>query len=58
MRSQTREEDDLQANGIIAFQAPRELISRVEEAAASEGLSKSAIARRAVMRDLQKPAAA
>lgn len=58
MDSQTSEQRDLPNCGIIAFQATRELIARVEKAAAAEGLSKSAVARRALMRDLKKTAAA
>jgi hypothetical protein len=45
---------------IIAFRAPADLAARIEAAAANEGISKSDVARRAVLRDLAraKPAEA
>ena len=39
---------------IIAFRAPPELVAAVDSAAALEGVSRSDIARRAVMRDLRR----
>jgi hypothetical protein len=39
---------------VIAFRAPAELASAAEEAAAREGLSRSDIARRALIRDLDR----
>lgn len=59
MDSQSREEErDLQIGGTIAFRASKKLIARVEATAAAEGISKSDVARRALMRDQQKTAAA
>jgi hypothetical protein len=37
---------------IIAFRAPKDLVAAAKAAAASEGISKSDIARRALLRDL------
>ena len=37
----------------LAFRAPRALAAAAERAAAKEGLSRSAVARRALLRDLQ-----
>jgi hypothetical protein len=41
------------ASKIIAFRCPADLRARIEQAAAIEGLSNSAVARRAVLRDLR-----
>ena len=40
--------------GIVAFRASAELIALIEARAASEGISKSDVARRAALRDLAK----
>ena len=40
--------------GIIAFRASAELIALIEAKAASEGISKSDVARRAALRDMAK----
>ena len=39
---------------IIAFRADPELIERAERAAAAEGISRSDVVRRALMRDLRE----
>ena len=39
---------------VIAFRAPADLIATVDAAAAAEGISRSAIARRALLRDLRR----
>jgi hypothetical protein len=39
-------------SSIIAFRAPKDLVAATKAAAASEGISKSDIARRALLRDL------
>jgi hypothetical protein len=39
-------------SSIIAFRAPKDLVAATEAAAVSEGISKSDIARRALIRDL------
>jgi hypothetical protein len=39
-------------SSIIAFRAPKDLVAATEAAAVSEGISKSDIARRALLRDL------
>jgi hypothetical protein len=50
-----RAEDEAQRAGlIIAFRAPRTLADAAEAAAAREGLTRSDIARRALMKDLAK----
>ena len=38
---------------IVAFRCSRDLVSAIENAAAAEGISKSDVARRAVLRDLR-----
>ena len=43
------------ARGRIAFRASAELMALIEARAASEGISKSDVARRAALRDLAKP---
>jgi hypothetical protein len=48
MKDRTDEVD----SAIVAFRAPRDLLAAIEAAAAAEGISKSDITRRAVMRDL------
>ena len=50
----TQLEQALQRGGIIAFRAPAELVAEVEAAAAAEGISRSDVARRALMRDLAR----
>jgi predicted DNA binding CopG/RHH family protein len=40
--------------GVIAFRAPAELLERVDATAAAEGISRSDVARRALMRDLER----
>jgi hypothetical protein len=47
-------EAEQERGGIIAFRATADLIGRVETAAAVEGISKSDVARRAVIRDLAR----
>jgi hypothetical protein len=47
-----RDDQQAAAAGIIAFRCSAELRERVQQAAASEGLKSSDIARRAVLRDL------
>jgi hypothetical protein len=56
----TQEEIANERGGIIAFRASAELIALIEARAASEGISKSDVARRAALRDLanQSPVAA
>jgi hypothetical protein len=44
---------DETASVIVAFRADRRLAAAADEAAAREGLSRSDIARRALLRDLQ-----
>jgi hypothetical protein len=44
----------LSAFPIISFRASRELFELVERVAASEGISRSAFARRALLRDLAR----
>ena len=39
---------------VIAFRAPADLIATVDAAAAAEGISRSDIARRALLRDLRR----
>lgn len=39
-------------SSIIAFRAPKDLVAATEAAAVSEGISKSDVARRALLRDL------
>lgn len=39
---------------VIGFKAPADLIARTEAAAKAEGVSMAAIARRALMRDLER----
>ena len=43
-----------QRGGIIAYRASAELIAEIEAAAAAEGITRSDVARRAVMRDLAR----
>ena len=40
--------------GIVAFRAPPQMIERIDNAAAAEGISRSDVARRAVLRDLTR----
>ena len=40
--------------GIIAYRASAQLIAEIEAAAAAEGITRSDVARRAVMRDLAR----
>jgi hypothetical protein len=44
---------DRDCDGTIGFKASPELIALAEAAARSEGLSRAAVARRALMRDLE-----
>jgi hypothetical protein len=44
--------------GIIAYRASAKLIAEIEAAAAAEGITRSDVARRAVMRDLARSKAA
>ena len=46
-------DDDEVASIVVAFRANRQLAAAADEAAAREGLSRSDIARRALLRDLQ-----
>jgi hypothetical protein len=39
---------------VISFLAPPQMIERMDDAAAAEGISRSDVARRAVLRDLQR----
>jgi hypothetical protein len=41
-------------SGIVAYRASAKLIAEIEAAAAAEGITRSDVARRAVMRDLAK----
>jgi hypothetical protein len=41
-----------EVSSVIAFRAPKDLVAATEAAAVSEGISKSDIARRALLRDL------
>lgn len=50
----TEQEMAEERGGIIAFRASAELIALIEAKAASEGISKSDVARRAALRDLAK----
>ena len=43
-----------QRGGIIAYRASAELIAEIQAAAAAEGITRSDVARRAVMRDLAR----
>ena len=43
------------SNGVIGFKCSADLIARAEAAAKAEGISKAAIARRALKRDLEPP---
>jgi hypothetical protein len=43
-----------QRDGIVAYRASAQLIAEIEAAAAAEGISRSDVARRAVIRDLAK----
>ncbi len=52
----TLDEQTDQRGGIIAFRAPADLIASAEAKAAAEGISKSDVARRALMRDLLRAA--
>jgi metal-responsive CopG/Arc/MetJ family transcriptional regulator len=52
----TKEENQVRRVGLVSFQASHDLISAIDEAAAKEGVSRSDIARRALMRDLQRAA--
>ena len=48
------DEDSLpREGGIIAFRAPLELVEAADIAAAAEGISRSDVARRALLRDLR-----
>ena len=57
---ETIHEQRSERGGVVAFRANAELIAQVEATAASEGISKSDVARRALIRDLVRtnPAAA
>ena len=50
----TKSQDEVahERGGIVAFRASAELIALIEAKAASEGISKSDVARRAALRDL------
>jgi hypothetical protein len=48
------DEDAEERGGIVAFRAPADLIARVDEAAAAECISRSDVARRALVRDLDR----
>jgi metal-responsive CopG/Arc/MetJ family transcriptional regulator len=50
--AKTAEEQAEERGGIIAFRASTELLERVDSVAADEGISRSDVARRAVIRDL------
>jgi hypothetical protein len=52
--AKTHEEIANERGGIVAFRASAELIALIEARAASEGISKSDVARRAALRDLAK----
>jgi hypothetical protein len=47
--------DGDECGAIIAFRCPQDLVAAAESAAAAEGISKSDVARRALMRDLRRP---
>ena len=48
------ESSDRDSVGTIHFKASRELIALAEAAARAEGMSRAAVARRALMRDLEQ----
>jgi hypothetical protein len=49
MKDRTDEVD----SAIVAFKCPKDLVGAIEQQAAVEGISKSDLARRAVLRDLR-----
>jgi hypothetical protein len=51
--AKTAEEQVEERGGIIAFRAAPELISGIDVVAAAEGISRSDVARRALIRDLR-----
>jgi hypothetical protein len=51
--AKTAEEHAEERGGIIAFRAGPELITGIDVVAAAEGISRSDVARRAVIRDLR-----
>jgi hypothetical protein len=48
------ESDHRDSDGTIGFKASPELIAQAEAAARAEGMSRAAVARRALMRDLER----
>ena len=52
----TEAEQAEQRSGIVAYRASAKLIAEIEAAAAREGISRSDVARRAVIRDLERTA--
>jgi hypothetical protein len=48
----TTDDRSNERGGIVAFRAPAKLVADAEAAAVAEGVSRSDIARRALMRDL------
>jgi metal-responsive CopG/Arc/MetJ family transcriptional regulator len=48
-------ESEYQRGAVVAFRAPPQMIERLDNAAAAEGISRSDVARRAVIRDLRQP---
>ena len=46
------EEIERHSGSIVAFRAPPQMVERMDDAAAAEGISRSDVARRAVIRDL------
>lgn len=57
LKSDDRHEDELPRESVvIAFRAPAELLLSADRIAATEGISRSDVARRALMRDLNREA--
>ena len=50
----TDEHDDQRGAVVVAFRVPADLFAIIEAAAVAEGITKSAVARRAVIRDLRR----
>ena len=55
--AKSADELEAQRGGIIAFRASPEMIADAEAAAAVEGITRSDVARRALLRDLRSQAA-
>jgi hypothetical protein len=57
MTTKTTDEIAQEHGGIVAFRATAELIERAEAQAAAEGITRSDVARRALLRDLARQGA-